>query len=464
MLTVLALALTAMAMQPAYSAPNKQAALEQLEVLGLDLQGDAFARAVARKQSQVVELLFAVGANPNRTDADGRSPLFHATSLGDEKLVARLMAAKADVNLGDGQHVTPLMVAAAMGKTALIDALLKRGADINATDRSGRTAIQYALVARQLPAFTRLLAERPSLDLRRCDDQDALAIAVNQRDWKYIQPLLDRIEKRPWDAAGRSLLQMAVDARDVERVRMILSKHDAAPSPEGCQDPLLAYAVAANDLKLAQLLLDAGADPNTALQAPAEPRFLEYTAPKFLKHYLSEENGMTVLMIAAGLGNEPMVRLLLEKGADRYRTTQSKYKLIALYFAAWGDHAECLQTLIGNAPRPDQCRVEVSLAEQRATLYRDGSPVFRTGISSGRKGYSTPTGRFVVTDKKSVHVSTIYKVKMPWFMRLSCRDFGMHEGNVPSYPASHGCIRLPGDAARRMFKEVPVGTLVMITN
>jgi lipoprotein-anchoring transpeptidase ErfK/SrfK len=51
---------------------------------------------------------------------------------------------------------------------------------------------------------------------------------------------------------------------------------------------------------------------------------------------------------------------------------------------------------------------------------------------------------------------------MPYFMRLSCLDFGMHEGVVPNYPASHGCIRLPGDAARRLFAEIPVGTLVSV--
>jgi lipoprotein-anchoring transpeptidase ErfK/SrfK len=51
---------------------------------------------------------------------------------------------------------------------------------------------------------------------------------------------------------------------------------------------------------------------------------------------------------------------------------------------------------------------------------------------------------------------------MPYFMRLSCLDFGMHEGVVPNYPASHGCIRLPGEVARRLFAEIPVGTLVTV--
>jgi hypothetical protein len=68
----------------------------------------------------------------------------------------------------------------------------------------------------------------------------------------------------------------------------------------------------------------------------------------------------------------------------------------------------------------------------------------------------------VVTDKKTFHISNLYHAKMPFFMRLSCKDFGMHEGELPGYPASHGCIRLPGDSARKLFKEVPIGTLVTI--
>jgi lipoprotein-anchoring transpeptidase ErfK/SrfK len=47
-------------------------------------------------------------------------------------------------------------------------------------------------------------------------------------------------------------------------------------------------------------------------------------------------------------------------------------------------------------------------------------------------------------------------------MRLSCLDFGMHEGVVSSHYASHGCIRLPGEVARKLFADLPVGTLVSV--
>jgi lipoprotein-anchoring transpeptidase ErfK/SrfK len=77
--------------------------------------------------------------------------------------------------------------------------------------------------------------------------------------------------------------------------------------------------------------------------------------------------------------------------------------------------------------------------------------------------YETPTGKFVITDKHRSRVSSIYDVEMPYFMRLSCSAVGMHAGSLPGYPASHGCIRMPAEAAREMFKIVEVGTLVSIS-
>ncbi len=447
-----------------FAAADPQPALERLETLGVDLWGSDFARAVEKKQQQIIDLMLRAEVSPNLPDAAGRTPLFHAAAAGDEKLVVKLLESGADPNLVDAQRISPLMKASATAQTAMVGALIKAGADVNAADATGRTPLLYAISAKQLAIVDRLLTEKPRSDVKTSDGNDALGLAVEAKDEKLIQKLLDLSDTRQWDTGGRKLLQQAVESGDVGKIRRVLAKHVGPPTPAGCKEPVLAYAVAANDLKLAALLLEAGADPNTTLQAPVEKRFLDYTPPKFLQHYLTEEQGMTVLMVAAGMGHDAMARLLIEHGAERNRATRSKYQLVPLYFAAWGEHADCLQTLIGNAPSPEQVRIEVSLSAQRATLYRDGAPVFKTGVSTGRKGFATPTGRFVVTDKKSVHVSTIYKVKMPFFMRLSCRDFGMHEGVVPDYPASHGCIRLPGDAARKLFKEVPIGTMVTITN
>src|SRR6516164_3279606 len=72
---------------------------------------------------------------------------------------------------------------------------------------------------------------------------------------------------------------------------------------------------------------------------------------------------------------------------------------------------------------------------------KTGTPLVRGRISTGRHGFDTPAGRYLVTDKERTRFSSLYKVPMPYFLRLSFSEYGIHEGYVPGRPASHGCIR-----------------------
>ncbi|PYK66236.1 MAG: hypothetical protein DME50_06165 [Verrucomicrobia bacterium] len=182
---------------------------------------------------------------------------------------------------------------------------------------------------------------------------------------------------------------------------------------------------------------------------------------KSLSGYVEEDRNLTVAMLAAGLGQDDYLRALLNAGANRNRLT-SRDKMSALDIAAETGHWRAAQILLGGGPSPDRLRLEISLGLQRVALVKNGVPVYRTQCSTGRSGYSTKRGEFVITNKERYHRSTIYHVDMPYFMRLSCLDFGMHAGYVPDHPASHGCIRLPEEAARKFFSEIPVGTLVTV--
>lgn len=443
---------------PRQSTPRALKVLLRLNALRTDFSGRALAWAVESKQRTLAEMLLLAGANPNSNAASGVAPWMTALKVGDWSMCLRLLEAGANPNQPLAEHRTALMLAAKGGTISLMEALLKGGADVEAADSEGLRALHYAIAARNLSAV-KLLLEAKALVAGKVD---AFQAAVDCQDWDILTAVLEKIQGRAWDTAGRSALKLALNEKDVEGMRLVMSKHSGPVTPEGCKVPLLAYAVVANDVDLTRILLEAGADPNTPIGGPAEARFLEYVPHKFLRHYLTDEPGMTVLIVAAGMGNEAIVRMLIEHGAEKFRATKSRHKLIPLYFAAWGGHAECIQTLIGNAPAPDKVRIEISLTAQQATLYKDGVAIYRTEISSGQAQTPTPRGRFVVTDKKTFHMSNLYHAKMPFFMRLSCKDFGMHEGELPGYPASHGCIRLPGSSARKLFKEVPIGTLVTI--
>ncbi len=441
---------------------SADAARDRLETLGLPLGPDAFARAVATHHAPIIDLCFAAHLDPDAPDAQGRTPLLIASLHQDWEIVRRLLTLNVRVETPDGDGVTPLMVAAMHGHTETLRALLAAKANADARDHEGRAAIHYAAAAAKLSTIEALLPLTTGLDAACTDGRDLLEIAFDAGDEKIIPPILQRLPPRPqWTAGTRRALNAALLAANKDQIRLLLSKHTTPPTLDGRTGPLLAYAIAMDEAPLFNILLACGADPNTTLPKPFDKELTALFSGNYLRHYVEEDQGVTVLMLAAGLGKADFVRALLDAGADRNRST-AQYKMLALYFAARTENWQCLQMLLGSGLPPDQLRVEVSLSSQSAAVIKDGVTIFTTGVSTGRKGFSTPAGKYVVTDKDRNHRSTIYKVPMPYFMRLSCRDFGMHEGAVPDYPASHGCIRLPSAAARKLFAEIPVGTLVTI--
>ena len=108
--------------------------------------------------------------------------------------------------------------------------------------------------------------------------------------------------------------------------------------------------------------------------------------------------------------------------------------------------------------------VIVSLTTQKAYAYRNGVVIGVSTVSTGTKGYATPTGIFTVLQKDADHVSNIYKgAAMPFMQRLTWGGIAMHAGNLPGYPASHGCIRLPLAFAKLLFGITRMGITVVIT-
>jgi hypothetical protein len=107
----------------------------------------------------------------------------------------------------------------------------------------------------------------------------------------------------------------------------------------------------------------------------------------------------------------------------------------------------------------------VNLATQRAILFRNGVPIGASTISSGKTGHETPTGVFTVLEKKKEHYSKTYgNAAMPNMQRLTWKGVALHAGNLPGYPASHGCIRLPIQFSSLLFGATKLGMTVIITS
>ena len=189
--------------------------------------------------------------------------------------------------------------------------------------------------------------------------------------------------------------------------------------------------------------------------------------------------GLASLTLSGCLNNDPRFRDdTLYIGGYRGRTKE-KQRANFDNVSYWdGDHVQ-------GSPS-----VSISLGEQRAYFYKSQELVGISVISTGREGFGTPSGQYKFIQKDRDHKSSLYGdyvdragnvirkeidtskdpkppgaifdgAKMPFFMRIT-GGVGMHEGFLPGYPASHGCIRMPGFMAEAFFNNVSVGTPVTI--
>lgn len=135
-------------------------------------------------------------------------------------------------------------------------------------------------------------------------------------------------------------------------------------------------------------------------------------------------------------------------------------------------------------------KIVVSISDQRAYFYKGKRLVGESTVSTGKPGFGTPPGSYTVLWKHADHVSTVFGdyvddfgnvvksnidsrkdskppgshydgARMPFAMFFR-GGYAMHQGYVPPYAASHGCIRLPAGMAETFFNASPPGTPVIV--
>lgn len=107
--------------------------------------------------------------------------------------------------------------------------------------------------------------------------------------------------------------------------------------------------------------------------------------------------------------------------------------------------------------------VIVSIPLQSMHVYRNGILVGRSSVSTGSEGHGTPSGVFTILEKQETYRSKKYKnAPMPEMQRLTWTGICMHSGQLPGYPASHGCVRMPYDFAKLLFSLTTKGGTVVI--
>jgi hypothetical protein len=105
----------------------------------------------------------------------------------------------------------------------------------------------------------------------------------------------------------------------------------------------------------------------------------------------------------------------------------------------------------------------VSIGGQHVTLYADGQRIEQAKVSTGTPGHPTPLGVFSVIEKDRWHRSNLYGAAPMFYMhRLTWSGVAMHEGVLPGFAASHGCIRMPTGFVSRLWQISKLGVRVVV--
>ncbi len=418
---------------------------------------DALLHAVRHNNATIAGQLLESGVDPlvlvERPETS--HPLDLAARQEDLAMVALLLASNAAPALVQSADPSLVDEAVLRGQTDLARLLVD--ADFPIADESA--ALAAAVDRGDRESVTLLLASgaRPG---------DLVARAVRARYWELAELLLESgANPDAFVAGGEPALFSAFRFGRLPFAEKLLAAGASTSLPGLEGQPPIALAVATANQAFLNLLLASGADPDIRLPSPPSKAFMELIEGDKLRFYLGEDSGFTPIMIAAGTGNHDAIKALIAHGASK-GTTTTNWKRYPISIAAESKDIYAQQLLLGRDPQiedpAEQRKIVVDLASQKVTLYQAGDVLLSSKISSGKAGYRPPTGEFVGSNKHRHWNSTLYGSSMPYFMRFSCDSFGLHQGYVPDYPASHGCIRMPESNVRAFWKVVRVGDPVSI--
>jgi uncharacterized protein len=287
--------------------------------------------AVRRADVATVDLLLEAGAKAGSANRYGITPLYLACINGDPVIVNRLLDSGADPNtaLPDGETV--LMTASRTGSVAVIKTLLARGANVRTRERrKGQDALMWAAAENNAAAITALVEAGAERDARSTSGSfTPFLFAVRGGHIEASRALLDAgVDVNQRLADGTSALVLAVMNAHYELAGQLLTRganpnadeqgwtalHQIAWSRRhnaGFNLPGPVQTGSLDSLDLVRRLVQRGANVNARMTKE----------PRDGNRNMLNRIGSTPFLMAAKNDDVPLMRALIEVGADPSLTT-----------------------------------------------------------------------------------------------------------------------------------------------
>jgi ankyrin repeat protein len=283
--------------------------------------------AATGTSAAIVERLLAAGADPNGALPDGETALMTAARTGSADVIKMLVARGANVRARERRKgQTALMWAAAENNVAAIRALVEAGADINEKSTGGSfTPYLFAVRAGHIDAARTLIDVGVDVNQSLADGTTALVLAVVNAHYELAAALLDKGANPNADKQGWTALHQIAWSR----------RHNAGFNLPG---PVATGGL--DSLDLVRKLVQNGANVNARMTKE----------PKDGNRNQLNRIGSTPFLMAAKSDDVPLMRALLENGADASLTTHrgTTALMVAAGVGIWapgenpGTHEEAL--------------------------------------------------------------------------------------------------------------------------
>jgi len=239
--------------------------------LGVTLPGQSrtLLDVVKAGDAAAARTLLARGGDPNSGDADGSTVLHFAVENDETELIQALLAAGARARVANRHGITPLHLAATNGNATIVQRLIADGADVNGVTPGGETALMMASRTGDPETIKALLTHGAMVDAKEgWRGQTALMWAATENNAAAIRLLVEAGADVKTKSTGGSFTAFlfAVRGGHIDAARALLDS--GANVNERLSDGMSALVLALYNahFELAAFLLDRGADPNAAEQ------------------------------------------------------------------------------------------------------------------------------------------------------------------------------------------------------